>query len=111
MNLIDQQYTATPFYGIRRMTVWLNSQGERVNHKRVARLIRQMGIEAIYPRPRTSKPGDNVRRYPYLLKGLVIEAHAQGNTPATIAYLKFLQTQFPKQRLLILWDGTSYHRS
>lgn len=74
MNLIDQQYTATPFYGIRRMTVWLNSQGERVNHKRVARLMRQMGIEAIYPRPRTSKPGDNVRRYPYLLKGLVIDA-------------------------------------
>jgi putative transposase len=56
------------------MTVWLNRQGEQVNHKRVARLMRQMGIEAIYPRPRTSKPGDNVRRYPYLLKGLVIDA-------------------------------------
>jgi hypothetical protein len=49
MNLIDQKYTATRFYGIRRMTVWLNRQGEQVNHKRVARLMRQMGMEAIYP--------------------------------------------------------------
>jgi putative transposase len=44
MHLIDQQYTATPFYGIRRMTAWLRTQGEKVNHKRVARLMRQMGI-------------------------------------------------------------------
>jgi putative transposase len=44
MNLIDQQYTATPFYGIRRMSAWLRTQGEVVNHKRVARLMRQMGI-------------------------------------------------------------------
>ena len=50
MNLIAQQYMAAPFYGIRRMTVWLNSQGERVNHKRVARLLmRQMWIEAALP--------------------------------------------------------------
>jgi putative transposase len=74
MHLIDQQYTATPFYGIRRMTAWLRTQGEQVNHKRVARLMRQMGIEALYPRPRTSIPADHVRRYPYLLKGLAIDA-------------------------------------
>jgi putative transposase len=73
MHLIDQQYTATPFYGIRRMTAWLRTQGEGVNHKRVARLMRQMGLEAIYPRPRTTNPGDKVRRYPYLLKGQVID--------------------------------------
>ena len=73
MNLIDTQYTATPFYGIRRMTAWLATQGEVVNHKRVARLMRQMGIEAIYARPKTSLPGDNVRCYPYLLKGMTIE--------------------------------------
>lgn len=73
MNLIDTQYTATPFYGIRRMTAWLATQGEVVNHKRVARLMRQMGIEAIYARPKTSTPADNVRRYPYLLKGMTIE--------------------------------------
>ena len=73
MNLVDRQYTATPFYGIRQMTAWLATQGECVNHKRVARLMRQMGIEAIYARPNTSAPGDNVRRYPYLLKGMKIE--------------------------------------
>lgn len=73
MNLIDTQYTATPFYGIRRMTAWLATQGEGVNHKRVARLMRRMGIEAIYARPKTSTPADNVRRYPYLLKGMTIE--------------------------------------
>lgn len=74
MKLIDTQYTATPFYGIRRMTAWLQTQGEYVNHKRVARLMRQMGIEAIYPRPKTSLSAENVRRYPYLLKGLSINA-------------------------------------
>jgi putative transposase len=73
MHLIDQQYTATPFYGIRRMTAWLSNQGAVVNHKRVARLMRQMGLEAIYPRPKTSHPADKVRRYPYLLKGRVID--------------------------------------
>lgn len=73
MNLIDAQYTKTPFYGIRRMTAWLRRQGEVVNHKRVARLMRQMGIEAIYPRPRTTIATDNVRRYPYLLNGLTID--------------------------------------
>jgi putative transposase len=73
MKLIDAQYTQTPFYGIRRMTAWLRTQGEAVNHKRVARLMRQMGIEAIYPRPRTTVAADNVRRYPYLLKGLTID--------------------------------------
>ena len=74
MNLIDQQYTATPFYGIRRMTAWLRTQGEMVNHKRVARLMRMMGIEAIYPRPRTTLPAERAHRYPYLLKGLAINA-------------------------------------
>ncbi|MEP0914755.1 IS3 family transposase [Leptolyngbya sp. GB1-A1] len=74
MNLIDDQYTKTPFYGIRRMTAWLRTQGEAVNHKRVARLMRQMGIEAIYPRPRTTILADNVRHYPYLLTGLTIDA-------------------------------------
>lgn len=55
------------------MTAWLHRQGERVNHKRVARLMRQMGIEAIYPRPKTTTMGDNARRYPDLLEGVVID--------------------------------------
>lgn len=72
MNLIDQQFTQTPFYGIRRMTAWLRTQGYRVNHKRVARLMRKMGLDPIYPKPNLSHPGDNDRRYPYLLRGLAI---------------------------------------
>jgi putative transposase len=74
MKLIDQEYTEHPFYGIRKMTAWLRLQGEVVNHKRVARLMRQMGIEAIYPRPRTTIPADNVRKYPYLLKEVTPKA-------------------------------------
>ena len=52
MRLLDQQYTETPYYGVRRMTAWLRSQGYAVNHKRVARLLRTMGMETIYPKPR-----------------------------------------------------------
>jgi putative transposase len=72
MNLIDQQFTQTPFYGIRRMTAWLRTQGYRVNHKRVARLMRKMGLDPIYPKPNLSHRADNDRRYPYLLRGLAI---------------------------------------
>jgi putative transposase len=73
MRLLDEQYTRTPFYGIKRMTAWLRSQGYEVNHKRVARLLRQMGLCAIYPQPRFSQPGEQAARYPYLLRGLSIE--------------------------------------
>ena len=54
MKQIDQQYLATPFYGSRRMKVWLDRQGHRVNRKRIQRLMRAMGLQAIYRRPRTS---------------------------------------------------------
>jgi putative transposase len=54
MRLIDEQYTACPFYGSRRMTEWLTQQGEPVNRKRVQRLMRLIGLEAIYPKPRLS---------------------------------------------------------
>lgn len=54
MRLLDEQYTRTPFYGIRRMTAWLQLQGCAVNHKRVGRLLRLMGLEAIAPKPRLS---------------------------------------------------------
>jgi len=73
MALIDRQYLRTPFYGSRRMTAWLQVQGHRVNRKRVQRLMRLMGIEAIYQRQRTSQPAPHHRIYPYLLRGLVIE--------------------------------------
>ena len=55
MRLIDEQYLRTPFYGSRRMAVWLQTEGWPVNRKRVQRLMRLMGIEAIYPRPRTTR--------------------------------------------------------
>src|SRR5262249_60847463 len=58
MRLIDEQYTACPFYGSRRMTEWLTQRGEVVNRKRVQRLMRTMGLEAIYPKPRLSRPGE-----------------------------------------------------
>lgn len=77
MRLIDEQYTARPFYGSRRMTVWLNEQGEEVNRKRVQRLMRVMGLEAIYPKPRLSLAGKGHRIYPYLLRGVTVERRDQ----------------------------------
>ncbi len=74
MRRLDEQYTRTPFYGIRRMTAWLQQQGEAVNHKRVGRLLRLMGLEALYPKPRLSVPGEGEKRYPYLLRGRAITA-------------------------------------
>jgi putative transposase len=66
MRLVDEQYTRTPFYGIKRMTAWLETQGYAINHKRVARLMRLMGLEAISPKPRLSLPGITPQKYPYL---------------------------------------------
>src|SRR3954468_12903580 len=77
MRLIDQQYTARPFYGSRRMTIWLNGQGEEVNRKRVQRLMRVMGLEAIYPKPRLSLAGKGHRIYPYRLRGVKVERSDQ----------------------------------
>jgi putative transposase len=72
MRLLDEQYTRTPFYGSRRMVIALGEQGWKVNRKRVQRLMQQMGIEAIYPKPRLSDPAPGHRIYPYRLRGLVI---------------------------------------
>ena len=70
MALIDRQYLARPYYGSRRMAAWLAMQGHIVNRKRVQRLIRLMGLVAIYQRPNTSKPAPENKVYPYLLGGL-----------------------------------------
>lgn len=72
MRLLDEQYTRTPFYGVRRMQVWLESQGHCVNHKRIGRLMRVMGLEALCPGPRLSKPQPGHRIYPYLLRNVPI---------------------------------------
>lgn len=73
MRLIDEQYTNTPFYGYRRMAVYLRNLGFSVNHKRVRRLMRKLGLEAIYPKPNLSKPGKDHLTYPYLLKDVAVE--------------------------------------
>ncbi len=72
MKQIDQQYLATPFYGSRLMTVWLQRQGRPVSRKRVQRLMRIMGLQAIYRRPRTSLRALGHKVYPYLLGGMEI---------------------------------------
>jgi putative transposase len=77
MKLIDAQYTETPFYGVRRMTAWLRTQGYQVNPKRVGRLMKLLGLETIYPRPKLSIGEDNHRKYPYLLSDLSIDAPNQ----------------------------------
>ena len=73
MRLIDAEYTRHPFYGIRRITQVLKRQGHSVNHKRIARLMSRMGLEAIYPKPNVSKASNAHPKYPYLLRGLDIE--------------------------------------
>jgi len=72
MRLMDEQYLKTPFYGVRRFTDWLRDLGYAVGLKRVRRLMRVLGIEAIYPRRRLSCPAPDHRIYPYLLRGLAI---------------------------------------
>ncbi len=70
---LDQEYTAHPFLGSQRLTKWLIEQGEEVNRKRVQRLMRLMGLEAIYPKPKLSAAGRGHRIYPYLLRNASIE--------------------------------------
>ncbi|MHB8368338.1 MAG: IS3 family transposase [Leptospirales bacterium] len=73
MRLIDEQYTKRPVYGYRRMTIWLRREGNAVNPKRVQRLMRLMGLEAIYPKPSLSKRNKEHQIYPYLLRNVAIE--------------------------------------
>ena len=72
-RLLDKQYTPTPFYGVRRMTRWLRAEGHGVNPKHVRRLLRTMGLEAVYPKPQLSQSAPGHRIYPYLLRGMTID--------------------------------------
>ncbi len=74
MKWIDSQYPETPFYGSRRMTVCLRRDGYKVNRKRVMHLMRKMGLEGQVTGPNTGKPHPEHKIYPYLLKGMEIEA-------------------------------------
>ena len=72
MRLIDEEYTRAPFYGTRRMTAYLIRQGYEVNRKRIQRLMRLMGIEALYPKKKLSTASPEDKKYPYLLKDVAI---------------------------------------
>lgn len=73
MRFIDKQYTAAPFYGARRMAVELKKIGYTIGRKKTRTLMKQMGIEAIYPKPKLSSPNRADKKYPYLLRGKVID--------------------------------------
>jgi putative transposase len=73
MHELDKQYTETPFYGVLKMTEHLRSLGHLVNPKRVRRLFREMGLEAVYPKPRLSQANPEHKIYPYLLRNVQIE--------------------------------------
>lgn len=101
MNLIDQKHTEHPFYGSRRITVWLYDRGYRVNRKRVQRLMQIMGIETIYPKPNLSKPDSGHKKYPYLLKE--VEIVAPNHVWSTdITYIKLI-TGFAYCTAIIDW--------
>jgi putative transposase len=90
MRLLDEQYTRTPFYGSRKMTEWLATEGYAVNRKRVSRLMGLMGIEAVYPKPKLSRPGEGHRIYPYLLRGTTV-GRVNQVWGADITYIRMAQ--------------------
>lgn len=91
MELIDEQFMRTPFYGSRRLTEWLRRQGYEVNRKRVVRLMNRMGIEAIYPRAKSkSQPNEEAKIYPYLLKGVDI-THPNQVWATDITYIRMIR--------------------
>ena len=73
MRRLDELFTAWPFLGSRRMALMLRAEGHRINRKRIQRLMRTMGIAALGPKPRTTKPAAGHKIFPYLLRGVVID--------------------------------------
>ena len=93
LRLIDEQYLKTPFYGSRRMVAHLRQQGFEVNRKRVQRLMHQLGLQAIYPKPKLSQAHPDHKVYPYLLRGVDIVAVNQVWS-TDITYLPVLKGHF-----------------
>ena len=89
MRRIDEQFTKTPFYGVRRITAQLHRKGTIINHKKVQRLMRVMGLEVIYPKPRLSLGALNNDIYPYLLRGKKI-THPDMIWSTDITYIRLL---------------------
>jgi putative transposase len=93
LRLIDQQYLATPFYGSRRITAQLARQGYSINRKRVQRLMRQLGLQAVYPKPKLSIRHPEHKIYPYLLRGVdIVSVNQVWSTDIT--YLPVLRGHF-----------------
>jgi len=87
MHLLDEQYTRTPYYGVLRMMHYLRKSGHHVNEKRVRRLLRLMGLAAIYPKKNLSKPAQGHKIYPYLLRDIEIN-HINQVWSTDITYIR-----------------------
>ena len=104
MRIIDEQYLRTPFFGSPQMTRWLREQkGELINHKRVERLMRQMGLVALNPGPHTSRKHPQHKVYPYLLRGLAIN-HPDQVWASDITYIPMYRGFF---YLVVIMDWYS----
>lgn len=90
MHLIDEQYTRFPFYGSPRMTAWLCREGYEVNHKRIERLMRKMGIQGVCPKKNLSKGCEQHRKYPYLLAGVTVD-HPNQVWCSDITYIRLVK--------------------
>ena len=86
MRLIDEQFLATPYYGSRQMVRWLRRQGYGVGRHRVRRLMRLMGLHAIFQEPHTSQSHPQHRIYPYLLRNLAV---LEGSATTTAIFPRF----------------------
>jgi putative transposase len=87
MRRLDEEYTKHPFYGSRKLVVCLRRAGYAVNRKRIRGLMRWMGLEAIYRKPRLSVPGRGHKRYPYLLRRMTVDRPDQAWC-ADITYIR-----------------------
>ena len=103
MHLIDEQYTKTPFYGSRRMREALRRKGYKVNRKRVQRLMRLMGIEAIYPKRNLSRAHPGHKIYPYLLRNKIIKEVNQ----VWGADITYIRTRYGWLYLVAIMDWVS----
>ena len=110
MRELDEMYLDKPYYGSPKMTYWLNEKGYEVNHKRVERLMRMMGIKAIVPGPHTSRPHRENKVYPYLLRGMNIQTPNQvwcadiTYVPMQRGYMYLVVIMDWYSRYVIAWD-------
>ena len=103
MRQLDQLHLDYPAYGSRRLVVMLQRRGYPVNRKRVARLLRVMGLEAIYPHRHLSQPGEGHEIYPYLLRGLEIN----GPNQVWCSDITYLPMQYGFMYLVAVMDWWS----